>query len=223
MISSRWHKYFIAYAAFLSLCLSPFYLHGNVLEELESSSYENSILATDNFLGNPAFEESFKDGDEIKFEMEDCIGSSGPCDTMKTTASVNIYETQGEPVAYISYVTGGSNGQPEQIKKSTWENAKGNMLRLHIAVLESYGFKTEIKSIVDSQKKLLIGNEEKSVETLNVKLSAVNAVGMTNNFEIELAKILPGCSQMVQKIEKQGGFFPSTRKRIIKSVSRALY
>lgn len=162
----------------------------------------NEVLSSlDTYLGAPTFEDSFAEGQSLISKSESCI-SARICDIMTTTVEVTrgLDENQN-PTATLSYY--GSNGKKFQdsvITLERWQRNHGNLLRLHIEKILSFGQPVEIISSSFIEREVTVNEGIEVIHAMRIHLYS----GQNRNVEyfFEVTPDLPGTMQVIYSTQR---------------------
>jgi hypothetical protein len=125
---------------------------------------------------------------------------------MHLSARVDVITDADGPVAQITY---GPNNI-SVIKKAQWDQNSGNLLRLHIYGLNSYGYEVKVISAEERNTQVEVDGQIQSFPVLRIHLQS-KSITMSTDETIDLVSGLPGFMQIVHSEEDNTGFGHRTR------------
>jgi len=181
-------------------------LHADTAQELEK---------LDAYFGHVTWQQATSPR-ELVVSFEECTPRFG-CDLQNVIVSGQL----SQPEAF-ELLTAFKNKKPHHravLTKEQYEKNKGNWLRLDIAILNSFGFAIEIKSVEDTSADVKLNSKLTTVPAKKVVAAGVNGSGQKLDIMYTVTNAIAGYGALVGRVQSQSGPMPVVRTRVVESVT----
>jgi hypothetical protein len=178
---------------------------------------QNILPQLDQFLQNTSLIDAFHAGDTYTATEKDCTGSM--CDTVHLTMKVKVENGVAKIDTYIGDSSSASS--ETAMDGSRWTQFHGNALRIHLAAVESYGFKIQVDASSVEKINVTVNGIKKDMDAMRVHFTGVNGVGQKLEKTFLMAP-LPGLAQAIYFEDNPGGFMASKKIYQVNEFSREM-
>jgi hypothetical protein len=172
------------------------------------------LLEIDDYLGYAPIEQAFHVGTRIRELNESCVSASF-CDHFETLARVEAADPAQARVATFS-ISSGKKTSEFKISAEDWEKNHGNLVRSHIARLNSFGFQVTPQAILKTTYQLQLGDGADSarvaVDAREVRLFATNGNGNNLNIKLIVTREWTGLGQLLLREEGRSGMISGVER-----------